>query len=236
MVGDAQFLVFRHRVFEDRDEEVEHLLAARLNLELLPGDRHLHLAAGARRFRLQRRVEERIHAPEKIVGIVGLGDVVVGPGLEAADDVDRVGERREEDQRNRLPRRIGLGDLAELVAVHLRHLDVGDNEIGPLLLEELDRFEAVDRPPDRVARINEALLQHLRLDPAVLGDEDIDTVARAVGTRGAARGRGFAHGTTGGRGDPEDVSWGRWRGIPADWLTAWRTAWPGDQNFPIASA
>ena len=93
-----QFLVLGDGVLERGDEEVEHLLAAGLTRNFCPASVTSSIAAEASSADSSGDAEQRLHAAQQVVGLVGLGDVVVGAGVEAADDVDRVGERRQQDE------------------------------------------------------------------------------------------------------------------------------------------
>ena len=117
--------------------------------------------AAASSSSLERRGQQGLHPAEEVVGLVGLGDVVVGPGIEPADDVDRIGESGEQDEGHSPQGGIGLHRLAEVVAGGHRHLDIRDDDVGPPLPGHLQGRLAVLRPADGVAGIGEPLLQNL---------------------------------------------------------------------------
>ena len=77
-----------------------------------------------------------------------LGDVVVGAHLESEQLVDLLVLRGEEDDGH-----VGLLAHAaqQLHAVHARHLDIEDAEIGRILGQRLERGRAVAVGPDLVA-------------------------------------------------------------------------------------
>ena len=76
--------------------------------------------------------------------IVRLHDEIVRATLEPAQDVLRIGQRRE--QNDRQPEsRVVLDPLAQLVAVHPRHVDVGDHERRQMLRERGERLLAIAR-------------------------------------------------------------------------------------------
>ena len=182
-VGSDQFLIFRDGVFKRRNEQIEHLLPAGLYTKFLPRDRHLK-----RRLLgdvAHRRLEQGVHPPEQVFRLVWLGDVVVGPGVEAADDVNWIRERGEEDEGHVPQGGVGFHRLAEFVAGHHRHLDVGDDDVGHPLLGELERLGAVLTPADRMAGLGEPLLEDLRLDAAVFRDQHVTAAGRTV-SRSAA--------------------------------------------------
>jgi hypothetical protein len=178
LIRGNQFLVFRDGIFEGRNEEVETLLTTGLDAKLLPRDRHLerrllaHIA--------HRRVEERVHAAEQVVRLVGFGNVVVGPGIEATDDIDRVRARRTQDERHAPQGRVGLHRLAELISGHHRHLDVGDDDVRDPFLGQFQGLNAVLAPADRVAGLGKPLLEDLALDAAVFGDRHLAAAGHAV--------------------------------------------------------
>ena len=183
LVGRDQFLIFGNRIFKRRHEEIEHLLPAGLHAKLLPRNRHLERRLLARVT--HRRLQQRVHAPEQVFRLVWLGDVVVGPGVEAADDVNWIRERGEEDEGHVPQGGVGFHRLAEFVAGHHRHLDVGDDDVGHPLLGELERLGAVLTPADRMAGLGEPLLEDLRLDAAVFRDQHVTAAGRTV-SRSAA--------------------------------------------------
>src|SRR6202000_770008 len=60
---------------------------------------------------------------------VELGDVIGEADLAAAVEIVRTGARGQRDQRGLLPAAVLAHFLAELEAVHARHLDVADDDI-----------------------------------------------------------------------------------------------------------
>ena len=93
----------------------------------------------------------RFHPRQQFVRAERLGDIVDGAELEAAHDVRRLGLGRQEDDRNFTPRGRSLDALACFKAVHLRHHDVEEDQIGPNALQRLERLPAVDGDADLVS-------------------------------------------------------------------------------------
>src|SRR5262245_32325050 len=72
---------------------------------------------------------------------VELGDEIVEARLPSALDGGRRGDRGERDDRDLRGARVAADRLGELEAVHLGHLDVGDDHVEALaLLEERERL------------------------------------------------------------------------------------------------
>ena len=61
-----------------------------------------------------------------------LDQVGVGAGLQPPETRRRVAVRGEDEQRDVAARRVALQQPRELVAVHHRHVEVGDHEVGVL--------------------------------------------------------------------------------------------------------
>ncbi len=116
-------------------------------------------------------IEDELYAVHELVGVVGLEDEVVGPALQPADDIVRIGQRGDEHHRHVAQAGIGLDAAAQLVAVHLRHDHVADDErrFGSLRCFESEPSVRGDR--DLVALPLQDVLQPLRLGRAVLGDQ-----------------------------------------------------------------
>ena len=175
LISYDQFLILGNGVLERRDKQIEHLLASGLHAKLLAGEGHLQrgrlsLTVGP----VERRCQQRLDTAEQEFRLVGFRDVVVCTGVEAADDVDRIGQRRQEDERQSLERSVGLHRLAKLIAGHHRHLDVGDDDVRSPLADQSERIGTSLTPADGVTGLGEPPHQHLRLNAAVFGDYDID--------------------------------------------------------------
>jgi hypothetical protein len=124
--------------------------------EALPGQAVGHVVALGRRVvddqdALARagHGEERAHAGDQLLGRGRLDQVVVGAGVEAAGQIGGLAERGADQHRH--VRRALLDRLAQHVAVHDRHLDVGDDQIGRALVEARQRLLAIGRAHHLVA-------------------------------------------------------------------------------------
>src|SRR6185436_5256671 len=118
--------------------EVEREVACHQNLRWGAG----LLAEGA-------AAEEHAHARHQLAHREGLAEVVVGTELEAEHAVELLVLGGEEDDRQRL--RDAADAATELEAVHARHEDVEDDEVGELLAEGVPGRLAVLPGGDLVA-------------------------------------------------------------------------------------
>ena len=81
----------------------------------------------------QGAVERHFDTAEQFVVGDGFGEEVVGAGVETVVDVDASAAGRENLDRNPA-RRFGFFDLlAHLIAVHHRHVDIANKQIGCVL-------------------------------------------------------------------------------------------------------
>ncbi len=78
----------------------------------------------------QGAVERHFDTAEQFVVGDGFGEEVVGAGVETVVDVDTSAAGRENQDRNSARRFGFLGPLAHLIAVHHRHVDVANKQIG----------------------------------------------------------------------------------------------------------
>ena len=108
-----------------------HVLAGRLaHAKLVHHHLQAHQAAHARE---QRGIVDR------------LGEEIVGAGIEPRDAVGRLVERGDHHDRHMGGLGIGLDAAADFEAVHARHHDVEQDDVGLVLLHALERFLAADR-------------------------------------------------------------------------------------------
>ena len=63
--------------------------------------------------------------------------------------------------------------IGELDAVHVRHQDIGDDEVWMLAQRDVERLDAVNRLGHRMADVAEQRRQELAIDRAVVNDEDL---------------------------------------------------------------
>ncbi len=87
-----------------------------------------------------RGAQARADAGDELLGVEGLDDVVVGAGLEALDDVGRVGLRREHDDGDA---GLGADEVAHLDAVEAREHEVEEHQVGLRVVERGERLAAV---------------------------------------------------------------------------------------------
>ena len=81
----------------------------------------------------QGAVEHHFDTAEQFVVGDGFGEEVVGAGVETAVDVDASAAGRENQDRNSVRRFGFLDPLAHLIAVHHRHVDIANKQIGYVL-------------------------------------------------------------------------------------------------------
>ena len=107
-------------------------------------------------------------AGDQLLRLERLDDVVVGAGLEADHDVDRVGAGGEHDDRH-----AGLGPdpAAHLHAVEAREHDVEQDEVGTVLAEGAERPRAVGDVRDLESLVAQDDAEHLRQRQVVVDDE-----------------------------------------------------------------
>src|SRR5262245_5057494 len=113
----------------------------------------------------------RVHAGQQLVGIERLAHIVHGAQFEPLDDVGSLGLGRQEDDRNLAPLLGGLKLPASLKAVHLRHHNVQQDEVGPYSAYHIERLAAVGGDADLVAPFLERSRQHLNIGRGVLDYE-----------------------------------------------------------------
>ena len=107
----------------------------------------------------------------------GLGEVVVGAGVEAADEVgDGVLGSEHEQGRGDV---LGAQALGDLVAVERGHHDVEDDDIEFVVAGEFEAFVAIARADDRVALFRESFAKQLDHAGLVFDDEQLHRRAAA---------------------------------------------------------
>ena len=108
-------------------------------------------------------------------GVERLGQVVGGAHLDAADDAVELVDGRDDDDRQVGDRLGGLDPAERLVAVHLGHLEVEQDDVDArraLRLEQVHRLPAVLGLDDLVALRLEGAGEDGPVEPGVVDDED----------------------------------------------------------------
>ena len=191
MVGDADLAdVVQHGPLRDRLD----LVARHAQFLCKPRRvlRHaLHVPGGARVLVLQRRAEghddvlagiellaeiadldQRADARAQLVLVDRLVEEVVGAALERLDLVVGVGERGQHQDRQHPPRRFALDPRAGLVAVHVRHHHVEDDDRRVAAGIEGESLASVAGHGHVVAPRREVLLEDLQVLFVVVDRED----------------------------------------------------------------
>ena len=171
-----QFAVDLHCLFIRGNEQIEDLLALRIDEVLLvaqvQGDADFHILVLA-----QLLVHQHVaDAVEQVVFRIRLADEIVGAAFDAADDVLRVVERGDEDHGNIAQGRIGLDGAAQVVAIHFRHDDIGQHQVRLALADGGQGQLAIRRHARVIVQRLDQAAQSLRLGRAVLDDQDLDFV------------------------------------------------------------
>jgi hypothetical protein len=109
---------------------------------------------------------------QQFPGLERLGHVVHRAGGERAHLLESVGQRGEEDHRDRARRVARLQPLADRVAVQARHHHVEEHEVGRGLRRPGDRLFAARRRERPVSRRGELLLEQIDVQRLVVDDED----------------------------------------------------------------
>ena len=104
--------------------------------------------------------------------VVGLGDEVVTPCLEATDQRLMLGQRRQEDDRHQLVAGQLLDAPGRLEAIHHRHQRVHEHQLRFLPLEQLYRFKSIGGGQHAMPLLGDDGRKQHPIDRAVLGDQD----------------------------------------------------------------
>ena len=116
--------------------------------------------------------QSRSHLGEEVVLVVGLEDEAVGTGLQPSHHISGIDQGGQEDHRKACEFFCLLDLAAELVAIHLGHDDIADNQGGQALADGGEGFPAIARGGKAIAMLFEDVLQLLGLRGAVLDNED----------------------------------------------------------------
>ncbi|EEF21912.1 conserved hypothetical protein, partial [Ricinus communis] len=185
-VGLAGRLVQRARDPSEQRERIHHAREVRVQAQrvLVGGDEQFVDAAPLVRHHFQRprriarvpSLQDAAHAVAQLVGVVGLGQEAVGARLQAAHDVLQGGQARQQQHGHAGQLRIVLQGAAQRIAVHARHGDVADDQVGRQLAGHAERVRAV-RGHAHARRAMRVLRQHpgqvLGLRRAVFRHEDL---------------------------------------------------------------
>lgn len=114
-------------------------------------------------------------------GIHRLGDVIGDAEPDSACLVRRLGQRGDKDDRNPGRSRIGLQLAEHRIAVHARHFDVEQNQVGLVLpSRELERLLSARGGDNRIA-VAQDVHERMQILVRVIDDEDARAFAGDVG-------------------------------------------------------
>jgi hypothetical protein len=159
-------------VFERRDEQAEDARGRRVDAEGLALDVDGALVGG------ERVVGDGGADPRDEAGVVvRFGDEVVGAGREGADDVLRIGERREQEDREVARGLGGLEAATHFEAVDAGHEHVAHDDVGHrgALAEAEPRLAVLGHERDEAGLFEQAP-EAVRLRLAVFDDEDLHEI------------------------------------------------------------
>ena len=126
-----------------------------LQLDLQPAELQVRLDTGVQFFHLER-----------------LGEVIHSAGGERFDLVQLLGESADEDDGNSLELVVGLELFAHFVAIHLRHIDVQQDQVRRIASRRLQRQLAAGNGADFIAAVLEHAGQHLEIGGGVVHGQD----------------------------------------------------------------
>ena len=109
-----------------------------------------------------------------------LGQIFVGPGIKPFDYVARFGLGRHQNDRRERQRRVRLDPPADFDAVELRHHDVEQNEVRPMLARDRQRLLAVARMQHLIAVRLQPRRQNIAIGLVVVGDQDAGGVVHGA--------------------------------------------------------
>ena len=105
-------------------------------------------------------------------GVARLGEIVLGPELDRADDAGRLVERRDHQDRDVAPVRVLLEPRQHRGPVEVRHHDVEEDEVDRLGLEDRERLGSALGHADPMALSREAPRQELAVLLVVVDHQD----------------------------------------------------------------
>ena len=127
-LGLSQLAVLPDGILVGGQQEVQDALVARADHLAFAVERGIHLFRPILFLRTHRPFQEVVHPGQKMILVVRLGQVEIRAGLQPPDNILRVGQRGQQDDRHILQRRVVFDRAAQLVAVHLRHHHVADHD------------------------------------------------------------------------------------------------------------
>ena len=115
-----------------------------------------------------------LHAGSELLGAEGLGHVVVGADLQAAQDILFLVARRQHDDR-----RLGIvtDAAADLEAVNLRQVAVEQDDIRALGLPALQRLLSVDGGEDVVPLAPQRIRHQVQQIDVVVNDQNFHRIS-----------------------------------------------------------
>jgi hypothetical protein len=118
-------------------------------------------------------LQARPHARLEEHGVDGLEEIILRAHLDAAGHAVHLFDRRQHHHRDVAKARVGRERRQHLVAVHLGHLDVEQDQIGTPLRQRFERRATVFREGDAVSELFQGASEQEPIDPVVVDHQQI---------------------------------------------------------------
>src|SRR4030095_5546288 len=112
--------------------------------------------------------------------VVRFDNEVVRSAFETLENVLGIGERSQKDDRNFAKAGIVLDELAQRIAVHLRHIDIRDHQGWSSLAEGGQSLAPVPSDRDQIVVPFEHMFELERLSEAVFDNQDLSARRRGI--------------------------------------------------------
>ena len=113
------------------------------------------------------------HPGQNFFDLKGFGDVIYRPGLEAAHFIREFVQGADEDHRDGPGIWVFFQLLADLVAVHARHADIEQDQVGRVGGDYRQGGRAIGGAAHFVAVFLQHAGQHLQIGQGVIDDQDV---------------------------------------------------------------
>ena len=164
--------VFEQRQFVSGKQKGENLFPLAPNHVPMPPELHLNAFGRARRGAELGMGQQKPDPLHHLRFAVGLGEKPDRTAFQPFDHIRQINEGGDQEHRAFCQSRLRLDPLAELVAVHLGHVHIADDQRGRIRAHQPERFLAAVRHADRSKMPGKQALQQERLGRTVFDDED----------------------------------------------------------------